>query len=142
MFNRPFFPYFSGLGLLIGLLYSSAGFTQAPAEETEAAFYLNLNQGAATTIHDLPEGALNIQYEDRLGSKPDLPLTVYNWKREAVAVYSLSKTYGSNYFRINLGDVFTSWKTGEIYTVEARDEAGPSYGFREGKPPTWSTGTC
>ncbi|MBD2769217.1 hypothetical protein IC235_15100 [Hymenobacter sp. BT664] len=122
--KRRLFSTWTGYGLWAFLLHAQIAWSQPAKTEPEASYYLNLNQGVPTTVHELQEGALNLQYEDRLGRAAELPLTVYNWKREPLVSYRLAKTYGSNYFRIDLGPLFAEWVTGETYTVEARDESG------------------
>jgi hypothetical protein len=105
------------------------GWGQSAQIETDASYYLSLNTELSTTIYELQDEALNLHYDDKLGRSAELLLTLYNWKREVVSKYQLSKIYGSNNFRINLGKVFNAWPIGEIYTFETKDESGQALGL-------------
>lgn len=116
----------------VSLLVLVAGAQKAWAQNTGTAavktpYYLDLNNADGKTVQTLQDEYLYIQYHDRHGSQPELALHIYNWKHEQVAAYALSKTFGLNHYTITLSNVFPAWKEGEVYSIEATDEARQKY---------------
>jgi len=96
-------------------------------QQTKTAYYFDINKASALAVHELQEPSLNIQYDDRYGTSPEVRLVLLNWKRERVATYTLSKSFGLNHFKINLGQVFEAWREGDVYTCTLTDEMKNSY---------------
>lgn len=115
------------LQYMTGLLLVAAGLLSGYAQQTKTSYYIDINKAARTVIHTIHDEQLSLQYQDAYGQRNDIPLKVYNWKREQVASYSLSKTYGANYFNIHLGAFFNTWNIGDIYTFEVQDESRHTY---------------
>lgn len=124
----PFPTYFIPL---IALLFTS-GFSSLYAQgdnipAREATYFINLNQLEEKVVHEIQHEVLSIQYRDNYAKEQALPLTIYNWKREKVATFSLAKSYGLNYFNINIAAIFNAWEEGSIYSCEFSDESGHVY---------------
>jgi hypothetical protein len=94
--------------------------------EAKNATFFDINADEPGTIHPLYSAALNIQYHDMFGQSNEIALTVANAKGEIVSSYALSKTYGINLFKIDLGSLYESWKEKDIYTFSLVDEMGRS----------------
>ncbi|HEY3402426.1 MAG TPA: hypothetical protein VGK59_03505 [Ohtaekwangia sp.] len=114
------------LGLCLFLLFPICVWAQN-GSAAETAYYFDISRGNSLAIHDVKEGSLNIQYQDLYGRSKDIPLLIYNAKNEMVGNFTLSKTYGLNHFRINIGQLFSSWPEDEIYACRTRDEMGNKY---------------
>jgi hypothetical protein len=114
--------------IVVDLLILDAARVYGQSDPASASYYLDVNSNSNTT-YELYDGLLSLKYYDAYGSLKSVPLKVYNWKHEEIAIYQLSKSYGLNYFRVSLGNVFTSWKENEVYTFEVSDEAGTPYQF-------------
>ncbi len=89
-------------------------------------YYIDMNRSAGSKVFEIQNGLLSLQYQDKHGKTADIPLTIYNWKRELIARYNLIKTFGLNYFNINLGDDL-SLELGKLYSCRIADEAGKVY---------------
>jgi len=117
--------------LIAMLLVAAACTTWAQEKGTNPGvkplYYLDINKVSKETVNTIHDELLAIQYYDSYGQEKEIPLKIYNWKREQVATYSLSKEFGLNNFSINLGVAYDSWKEGEMYTCEMADESGHRY---------------
>jgi hypothetical protein len=89
--------------------------------EEPTAYYLNVNQ-SSHYVHEIKGDVLALQYTDSYGQWKELPVTIYNWKREKIAQLNLSKSFGLNNFVINLFEVNGTWELNKIYTLEITDE--------------------
>jgi hypothetical protein len=78
-------------------------------------------------VYEIQDETLSLQYNDAYGKWKDIPLKIYNWKREPVTTLSLDKAYGLNSFVIDLKSVHDSWELNTIYTCELTDETGRRY---------------
>jgi hypothetical protein len=96
---------------------------QLTSMQEKPAYYLDMNRGGQA-VHDIQSEFLNIQYHDFYGRKPEILLDLLNEKRERAAQFVLSKQYGLNHFRINLGAAYASWPKGAIYSCRVTDEKG------------------
>lgn len=117
---------------LIALLLVAASCTTWAQEKgdnpgVKTLYYLDMNKASKETVNTIHDELLAIQYYDSYGQEKEIPLKIYNWKREQVTTYSLSKAFGLNHFSINLGTAYDAWKEGEIYTCEMADESGHRY---------------
>jgi hypothetical protein len=70
---------------------------------------------------------MGLKYTDKYGKWSDIPIAVYNWKRERVSTIALEKTFGENYFTLKLNELYTDWEFEKIYTCELVDESGREY---------------
>lgn len=116
--------------LIAILLLATSGTTWAQEKSNlgiKTLYYLDMNKASKETVHTIHDELLAIQYYDSYGQEKELPLKIYNWKREQVATYSLSKEFGLNNFSISLGAAYNAWQEGELYTCEMADESGHRY---------------
>jgi hypothetical protein len=113
---------FRAICLLLSLLPLWCAGQAAPGQD-KPAYYLDMNRGNQA-VYDIQDKFLNIQYHDLYGRKPDMPLDLLNEKGERVAQFILSKQYGLNHFRIDLGAAYTAWPKGAIYSCRMTDEKG------------------
>ncbi|TRX59123.1 hypothetical protein FNH22_11405 [Fulvivirga sp. M361] len=99
----------------------------------EASYFIDLNINT-NTIHQLPDNVWSIKYFDAINTLDFLPVTIYDWKRQEVGHYKLSKSYGLNYYNIEIDFL----KVEQVYFAEAIDEAGVTHhtAFSLKGPPT------
>jgi len=116
----------------MSLLMLASGVHTASCQDTNTSpaktpYYLDLNSADGKTVQTIQDERLNIQYHDHYGTAPELTVRIYNWKREEVGTYALSKTFGLNHYTITLASVFAGWKEGDVYSIEATDESRRNY---------------
>jgi hypothetical protein len=100
---------------------------RAQENPINSAYFIDINNGNNGVVYDIASASLNLQYYDKVGKENTLPLTVFNWESDEIASFIITKSFGQNHFRINLGETFSSWKTGDVYRCELRDENGQKY---------------
>lgn len=126
MKNTTFIRY-----LAIVPLFVMGWATAIQAQELKkASYYLNVNAGGGGQIHDISDEKLSIQYNDAYGRWKEIPLKVYDWKRNLVTTLNLDKAYGLNSYVFNLKAVYGAWEMDEVYTCELKDESGRKYELR------------
>lgn len=86
-------------------------------------FYLDLNNADKTKIVTVTSDHLSLQYYDVYGKNQNLPLKIYNWKKEVVADLLLQKTMGLNYFNIDLATI-PDVTDGKVRSCLVIDEGG------------------
>jgi len=97
-------------------------------EQKKSPYYIDINKAQyQPSVFEVQPEALGLRYDDKFGKSQELPLTIYNWKKEAVAKISLTKTFGLNYFNVKLADLYNRWEVGKIYICELKDEANKNY---------------
>jgi hypothetical protein len=105
-----------------GLILCSFYFFNASAQNTEPTpYYLNINQ-AGQTVHKIKGNVISLQYHDKYGEWREMPLSIYNWKRERIAQMNLSKSFGVNNFVINLFELGNNWELNKVYLLELLNE--------------------
>jgi hypothetical protein len=95
---------------------------QHQTSEERPVYYHNINLGSSQPGL-IFEPKLNIQYYDSYGEKEALALKVYNTRRETVGEYSVHKDFGTNYYTIQIDNIFDSWAVDEMYSIELVNEA-------------------
>jgi len=90
-------------------------------DEEPAVYYLNINQ-TSHSVHEIKGNIIALQYNDSYGQWKELPLTIYNWKREKIAQLNLSKSFGLNNFVINLFELNDAWDLNKVYTLVITNE--------------------
>lgn len=133
--NRQLCFFAAFLTLSLGKTFLMESYGQGKKERTVEAYYLDINKASKQVIHELQEQNLNLQYQDIYGQWPELTLRIFNWKREELANYQMAKSYGINYFQLNLGKIFASWPLNEMYSCRLSDESGHVYEFLVKKIP-------
>ena len=114
--------------LVILAALSQDAFSQQPqATPVAKPFYININDAIKDRVHDVQTDIFGIQYTDRYGKWNEIPLRIYNWKREQVASMMMEKTFGLNYFNIKLTEMYDGWELNKIYICEFVDESGRKY---------------
>lgn len=88
---------------------------------TKPLYYIDVNRPVKSTVHEILDGKLNIQYEDKIGHWKEIELKIFNWKSEVVGVFELNKELGLNNYTINLNAGY-SFENDMIYRAEFRDE--------------------
>jgi hypothetical protein len=107
-----------------GVSYTVKG--QSP-DPKDMPYYISLNTSDGTRIHDIYDDVLGLQYHDMYGQWKNIPLKIYDWKRNLVITLDLDKTQGINNFTINLKEIYNGWRLNEIYSCELNDEQGENY---------------
>jgi hypothetical protein len=87
-------------------------------------YYVSINNRPANEIIELQDYVFSFEYNDRFGQWKNIPLKIFNWKREMVATLSLAKILGPNYYNVKLDELYGGWVQNEIYVCELSDEAG------------------
>jgi hypothetical protein len=99
----------------------SQGWTQ---EEEGGAYFINVNETNSNSVHEIQNKTVALQYHDYIGQTSEVPLIIYDWKRNKVAQLKLSKEYGLNNFIIKLEEVQSTWVLNEVYSFELTIENG------------------
>lgn len=89
----------------------------------ENPYYIDINHISISNVFEIQDGLLSLQYDDKYGRSKNLPLKVYNWKRDLVAQFELKKAYGKNYFNIRL-DHDIILENDRLYSCEILNEVG------------------
>lgn len=99
-----------------------------PAQENlskqseQVQYYIDLKAGNGN-IHKIMDGIAHIKYFDEYGEQDYLMMSIYNWKHENVHNYHLEKSYGLNYYAIEM-----DWlQKGSTYFLKVIDEKGKQY---------------
>lgn len=90
------------------------------------SYYIDINQAQLSNVFEIQDGLLSLQYHDKHGRSKNLALKVYNWKREVVAQFELQKTYGQNYFNIQLDNDMVL-ENDRLYSCEISNEVGNTH---------------
>lgn len=85
-------------------------------------YYIDFNNSAQSNVFEIQDGLLSIQYNDKYGHSQDLILKIYDWKRKVIAQYNVRKTFGMNYFNINISDD-VKLEDNRVYSCVALNEA-------------------
>lgn len=102
-----------------GALYAQ-NFKETSAENP---YYIEFSGSDPSAVAEIQNHFLSLRYNDRHGKESDLVLRVYDWKRVLIAQYQMRKTFGVNYFNIDL-EQDVQLETGRIYSCEAVNEGG------------------
>lgn len=124
--TRKLFMY-SVLAWVAGMTLPMAARAQDLTDDAKGdrrPYYINVNT-AGTEVYTLYDDLLSLAYTDRYGQSTELPLTIYNWKREPIKQYVLQKTYGLNHFNINLESA--GLEEGQTYRCKLQGESGKTY---------------
>lgn len=110
------------MGLL--LLISLATISKA---QEKAVYYLNINDATVDKVHEVAEEKLHLQYFDAYGKWEEIPLKIYDWKRNIIVNVVLDKTNGLNNYSLTLSDLYNGWELNKVYVCELKDEAGKKH---------------
>lgn len=92
-------------------------------QEEPTPYCLNMNEATASRVHDVPTRKITLLYRDSYGQWPELPVTIYDWKRKKLKTIKLSKTFGVNDFLIDLNEISADWELNKVYTWEILNES-------------------
>lgn len=92
-----------------------------PLNIANKPYYIDMKSGSKE-VNAIDRGFINLLYQDKTGDKNPLELKVFGWEGNEVAQYSLSKSYGSNYYTISLKDYYEEWQIGEVYRFVVADK--------------------
>jgi hypothetical protein len=97
------------------------------AQEESAPYYINLNTANSNKVHEIQNKTIALQYYDNNGQWTEVPLTIFDWRRNKVAQLKLSKSYGLNNFTIRLEELKAIWELNQVYALEVSTENGKKY---------------
>lgn len=119
------------LVVAVSLIYFSTNAHLASAQESTIHrtnyYYLDFNSSEPSRIAAIQNELLSIKYNDTYGQSSELPLKIYDWRHEEIASFTLQKTFGTNYYNIDLKEVYTGWEINQVYSCEAVNEVGRKY---------------
>lgn len=102
--------------------------TQIPIEiNKKAAHYIDIARADRSIVHEIQEGILSLQYNDRIGYWKDIPLKIYNGKLELVGNFTLDKSLGVNNYIIDLKKRLSTLETGKVYFCVLQNENGDKH---------------
>jgi hypothetical protein len=114
--------------LILAVAVLGYAFTATAQEDfKKTPYYISLNDADGNRVHEISNETLSLQYSDAYGKWNDIPLKIYNWKREPITTLNLDKAFGLNSFVIDLKSVHSDWELNTIYTCELIDESGRKY---------------
>jgi hypothetical protein len=111
--------------LALGLVVTTAYGQNAMVSKNP--YYISIDHALPNNVVDIQDHLLSFSYNDRYGHWKMLNLKIINWKQEQVASLALDKSYGENYYNINLQDIASTWEIDKIYLCKFSDEAGHKY---------------
>jgi hypothetical protein len=97
------------------------------AQEKTEPFYLDISSSRQDKVAEVQLDMLGIHYADSYGKWSEIPLKIFNWKREEVISVNLQKSFGANYFKVPLTKLYSNWEMDKIYSCEMKDESGRKY---------------
>lgn len=100
-------------------LYCTCLFGQISSEVLHP-YYFNFNL-SKDQVYTLSTSKVNIKYQDFLADNNPLELSVFDWRGKPLRSYSLSKSFGINYYTVDLMNLFEEWLEGEVYRFEIKD---------------------
>lgn len=103
-------------------------FSSAWAQDDNVPYYINVNEADQNKVHEIQNRIVALQYHDYIGQWNEIPLVVYDWKRNKVAQVKLSKSFGLNNFIIKLDEIGTSWELNKTYSFELSTEDNRKFG--------------
>lgn len=88
-------------------------------------YYIDLleNKDEVYTVFD----NLSLKYEDRYGQSENFILKIFNAERKLMAQMKMTKTFGLNYYNININELPGKWEKDQFYTLETINEMGRKY---------------
>jgi hypothetical protein len=92
--------------------------------DQKTPYYIDVTNVEKSSVFDIQEGALSIQYHDRIGQTKQIPLTIYSWKLETIGSFNLDKTFGINNYTIDLNQKLSGLEDNTIYFCILLDEQG------------------
>jgi len=119
--------YYHSVLVLAFIMACFAGYKAAAQTAEKTPYYIDLNTADGARVHEISDKTLSLQYFDSYGKWKEIPLKIYDWKRNLVATLSLDKAYGLNSFVIKLEDIYSDWHLNEVYVCELRDESNRKY---------------
>src|SRR5688572_26072586 len=81
------------LGIFVMVIFAMIGEVrgQMPVDSldinTKTISYIDVNRPDKSTVYEVMDGKLNLQYEDRFGHWKEFELKVFDWKSEVVGIY-------------------------------------------------------
>lgn len=102
--------------------------TQVPLEiNKKAAHYIDIARADKSTVYEIQEGILSLQYNDRIGYWKDIALKIYNGKFELVGNFTLDKTLGVNNYIIDLKKRLATLEMDKVYFCVLQNENGEKH---------------
>jgi len=115
------------LFLVVALVWSLTSLPCQAQTRDKIPYYINLNNIAEGTIHEISDQQLHIEYNDAYGTAKEFLFKIYDWKRHIVANLQMDKSLGINNYTINLDDLYSGWELDKIYMGELKNEEGAIY---------------
>jgi hypothetical protein len=97
-------------------------FSYTRAQDDSVPYYINMNEADQNKVHQIQDRIVALQYHDYIGQLTEMPLVVYDWKRNRVVQLNLNKSFGLNNFVIKLDEIGVSWEVNKVYTFELSAE--------------------
>lgn len=114
--------------LFLALVSTQPLWVQAQALP-ETAYYINLNTVSSSAIVAIQDAQLNLSYTDQYGKLPEVPLTISDARHQVVAQVDIQKTFGQNYYTIDLRELYGGWEKETFYTCALTNDAGRKLQF-------------
>lgn len=105
------------------LATANPSLAQSPALP-ETPFYINLNTASSSAVFKIQDERLNLSYYDQYGKRAEAPLRIYDARQQVVAQVDIQKSFGQNYYTIDLKELFNGWEKETFYTCALTDESG------------------
>ena len=123
MFEKKFCFFFALAFLIIG----SSRFHAYAQTGEKHSYYINLNEADGQHVHVITDRTLSLHYFDAYGRWKNIPLQIYDWRRNLVATLSLDKAFGLNSFVVDMDNIYSDWGLNKVYTCRLKDESNQVY---------------
>lgn len=110
--------------LLIGSVTAVAQPAVTSAATINNHYYVDLTTSNLSIVSEVQNSLLSLKYHDRFGEDKEVVLKFYDWKQTETARVTVTKSFGLNYYNINLKSIGGSWDNDVTYTCALSDEAG------------------